>query len=213
MSIPRFAGALLAVLSAVSLPLKAQVPPPQSAGVVGKASRAFEEKKYDETLQLLQEADKITPNDPFVLNFMGAVYCKKKDYATALPWFEKSLAANPDYFPARFNIGEVSFLEKKYAEALGYFSQMLEKDPKNSLLLFKCFLCQILLDQTDDAAKTLKRIKYPGDSPAWYYAQAAWEIKHGRRNKADDLIAAAKYVYNKQGDLYNETLQDCELIR
>lgn len=210
MSTIRLSGAFLAALLAVA-PLSAQdVPSPPK--IVDKAVRAFNDKKYDEALQILQEADKATPNDPFVLNFLGAVYSKKKDYPAALSWFQKSLAANPGFFPAQFNVGEISFLEKKYQEACDHFSRMLERDPKNELLLFKCFLCKLLLDQTDDAGKIMKRLKYPGDSPAWYYAQAAWEIKHGRRDKANDLLEAAKYVFDKHTELYTETLQDCGMI-
>lgn len=209
----RFTSAFLAALLAAAASLSAQDAPSSPPKEIDKAVHVFNEKKYDEALKILLEADKANPNDPFVLNFIGAVYSKKKDYPAALSWFQKALDTNPDFFPARFNVGEISFLEKKYAEAYDYFSKMLERDPKNELLLFKCFLCQLLLDQMEDAGKTLKRIKYPGDTPAWYYAQAAWEIKNGRRSKADDLLEAAKYVFNKQTELYTETLQDCGMIR
>lgn len=51
--------------------------------------------------------------------------------------------------------------------------------PSNELLQFKVALCDIEFGDESKAKLSIKNITYPGDSPAWYYAQAAWEYRYG----------------------------------
>jgi tetratricopeptide (TPR) repeat protein len=143
-----------------------------------------------------------------VLNLLGAAHTKKKDYATAKGYFDKVLAVQPEFFPAKFNVGELMFLQRDYAGALEYFETMRQRDPRNELLLFKVFLCQLQLGDRDAAQKTMKSIKYPGDTPAWYYAQAAWESKAGNNKKALECVGGAKYIFGAKTALFDETFDD-----
>ena len=46
------------------------------------------------------------------------------------------------------------------------------------------------------AQKMMEQFQFTGDTPALYYAQAAWEFKHNNPNKATDWIASAKKIYS-----------------
>jgi len=168
----------------------------------------FDSKNYDAALIKLEAVDSKMPDDPFVQNLLGAAYTKKKDYAVAKKYFDKALAKQPDFFPAKFNVGELFFLQRQYAEALVYFQKMQEADPRNELLQFKIFLCHLQLGDKEAAAKALKGIKYPGDTPAWYYGQAAWESKNGNNKKALEYITGAQYIFGPKTALFDETFQD-----
>lgn len=168
----------------------------------------FDSKKYDDALKKLTELNDRNPGDPFVLNLFGAAYTRKKDYAKAKKYFDQSLEKVPDFFPAKFNLGELMFLQRQYAEALEFFSKMLEKDPRNELLQFKVFLCLLQLGKKDEAQKALGRVKYPGDTPAWYYSQAAWESKQGNNKKAIEYLTGAKYIFGPKTALFDETFED-----
>ena len=133
----------------------------------------FEAKKYDAALAKLSGLEKKYPGDPFILNLLGAVHTRKKDYANARRYFDLSLEKQPDFFPAKFNLGELLFLQRQYAESLGFFREMQQADPTNELLQFKVFLCLFKMDDSEGTEKAMKKIRYPGDTPAWYYAQAA----------------------------------------
>jgi len=176
--------------------------------LVERALADFEKKKYAEALAKLQEAEKATPDDPFILNLIGAAYTKQKDYANAKTYFDKSLALNPDFFPARFNVGEILFLQKQYPQALGFFTDMLRQAPGNELLQFKVVLSLIMTDQVDDARKLANRMKFPGDGPAWYYAHAAVARKENQKSKASEYLAGARNFFPNQISLYNETFED-----
>lgn len=168
----------------------------------------FDSKSYDAALEKLQKLEKDLPGDAFVMNLLGAAYTKKKDYATARTYFDKVLVGQPDFFPARFNVGELLFLQRDYAGALEYFEKMRQTDARNELLMFKVFLCQLQLGDKDAAEKTMKAIKCPGDTPAWYYAQAAWESKNGDNKKAREYLTGAKYIFGKKTALFDETFDD-----
>lgn len=176
--------------------------------LIERALADFEKKKYPEALAKLQEAEKESPDDPFILNLIGAAYTKQKDYSTAKTYFDKALAQNPGFFPARFNVGEILFLQKQYPQALGFFTDMLRQAPGNELLQFKVVLSLIMTDQVDDARKLANRMKFPGEGPAWYYAHAAVEQKQNNKSKASEYLAGARNFFPNQISLYNETFED-----
>jgi hypothetical protein len=51
----------------------------------------------------------------------------------------------------------------------------------------------------------MQSIKYPGDSPAWYYAQAAWEFKKGNAKKGREYVRVAKSIFGSKTTLFDET--------
>jgi len=188
----------------------------QSVPTLNRESRAllqgaladFDAKRFDEALAKLQEAEKTSPDDPFVINLIGAAYTKKKEYGTALSYFEKSLSKDPNFFPAQFNIAELDFLQTNYPAALERFNKMLERDPRNELLQFKIFLTLLQMNRNEEAAKVLAKIPYPGNTPAWYYAQAAWESKRGNVKKAMEYVSGARYIFGPKTLMFDETFRD-----
>jgi tetratricopeptide (TPR) repeat protein len=198
----------LAATASLALPSCKKAEDKSDLPLVDKALADFEKKDYAAALTKLQEAEKETPRDPFILNLIGAAYTKQKDYDTAKSYFEKALAENPDFFPALFNVGEILFLQKKYPQALEFFTTMLRQAPGNELLQFKVVLSLIMTDQMEDARKLASRMKVPGEGPAWYYAHAAIEQKENHRSKASEYLAGAKNFFPNQISLYNETFED-----
>ena len=166
------------------------------------------DKKFDAAIAKLLVAEKLDPTSAPILNLLGAVYTKKKDFETAKSFFEKSLAREPSFFPAAFNISELLFLQEHYTQALDSFSKMLRNDPGNELLQFKVVLCLLLMDQAEEAQKLLARMKFPGNGPAWYYAQAASRIMDGNRLGALELLGSAQVIFPGKTSLYDETFED-----
>ncbi|HEY5704696.1 MAG TPA: tetratricopeptide repeat protein [Terrimicrobiaceae bacterium] len=176
--------------------------------VIEDAVMDLKAKRFDAAAGKLLEAQKLDPPSAAILNLLGAVYTKKKDFQTAKILFERSLAREPGFFPAAFNIGELLFLEKQYRQAFDYFSKMLSADPANELLQFKMVLCLLLMGQAEEAEKLLARMIFPGNGPAWYYAQAASQIMGGNRRKAGELLANAQVIFPGKTSLYEETFED-----
>ena len=183
----------------------------ESKRLIQAALADFDAKKYNDALEKLRAVEAKVPDDAFVQNLLGAAYTKKKEYVTAQKYFDKSLEKQPDFFPAKFNVGELLFLQRRYPMALAHFQKMQEKDPQNELLQFKVFLCHLQLGDKDYAAKALKAIKYPGDTPAWYYGHAAFAFKNGDAKKAAEYVAGAQNIFGSKTALFDETFADLEI--
>lgn len=184
----------------------AEEPNPQE--VVDAAISQFQAGKYDQALEKLLQVEKAQPDSAFLQNLIGAVYTKKKDYGKAKEAFDKALDIDYTFFPAQFNVGEVLFLQKQYPQALDHFERMLRNAPDNELLQFKVALCLLQTGQKGEAEKLAKRMKYPGQEPAWYFTQAALAINSKDSGKASENLAAAKELFRDKTSIYIETFQD-----
>lgn len=180
----------------------------QTQTLVDDAVADFETEKFDDSIKKLDEANKLTPKAPFILNLLGAAYTKKKDYTKAESYFKEALDVQFDFFPARYNIGELYFLQKMYPQALSHFSGMLTSNPGNELLKFKIVLCLLQTNQDADARKMVDEMSYPGSEPAWFYSKAALAYKEGKKKKAREYTDSAKVLFSTKEELYAETFRD-----
>ncbi len=165
-------------------------------------------QNYDKALEQLFELKDRYPSDPLILNLIGSVYTKKLNYQKAEKAFRQALDIEPGFFPAAYNLGELLFLQQKYALARQYYETMRATDHRHELLQFKVALCDIMAGETVRATKVMNTIKYPGDSPAWYYAHAALEHKQGNAAKAREYVRGAKFIYGPEKTaLFDESFQ------
>jgi len=200
---------LLVSVAASQARLTAPEPEQSAQAAIEQVLADFEDKKYDAALSQLEELQKARPNDPLVLNLIGSVYTKKQNYQKAERHFRESLEKQPGFFPAQYNLGELLFLQEKYPAAREHFQSMRASDSRNELLQFKVGLCDLQSGETDRAKRVMNAIKYPGDSPAWYYGQAAIANKEGDTAKAREFLRGAKFVYGPEKTaLFDETFEN-----
>jgi tetratricopeptide (TPR) repeat protein len=171
----------------------------------------FDRKDYEAVIAGVESIDATDENAAFLENLRGAAHTKMKDYPAAKAAFEKALELSPGMFAANFNLGELLFLQKEYEPALTWFRRMLINDPRNELLQFKVFLCYLQMGDESEAEKALDAIRYPGDTPAWYYARAAWEFSQDNKNRARDYLAGARYIFPERTEIFDETFMDLGL--
>lgn len=176
-----------------------------------RASSELADRDFDAAEKLANRAAELAPDTAPILNLYGAIATERENYDEARTYFEKALAKQPNYFPAEYNLVETRFMEKEYSEAASRFIDLLVKYPENELLEYKIFLAFLLMDRPEDADKWLGRIKYPGETPAWYYAQAAKEVSEGNKKKAHELLDGARYIFKGQTQLYDQSLKDVGL--
>jgi predicted Zn-dependent protease len=209
MGIPLLLAAILA--TAPPAPAREKLSAPDESELRATATEAVLEAiksgDLEEAGKNVQQLIKDTPDDPLALNLLGSVQTKRKEYAAARASFEKALAADPAFFPAQFNLGEILFLEKNYPAAREHFQAMRRADPSNELLQFKVVLCDIQAGDDESARRVMRAMRYPGDSPAWYYAEAAWEIKQGNPKKARRLLATAREIFGEKTELFDESFE------
>src|SRR5438477_4538433 len=166
-----------------------------------QALQAYEQRDFDSAARLAEQADTAEPNQPQVLNLRGAILLEQQKYDQAERFFKQTLKADPKFSAAQFNLADVPFRNKDYAEARDRFQALLKETPggdKNQaaqLINFRIFLTYLLEGKDSRAQKLMEQFQFSGDTPALYYAEAAWEFKHDNADKANDWITSARKIY------------------
>ncbi len=175
---------------------------PEYMRLVGESALLFQQEKYEESKEKLDRADAIQLDTPIALNMRGAIATETGQYDEARRYFQKALMDYPDYFAPNFNLGEILFLEKKYAEAREHFQKMLEKVPDNELLEYKIFLTYLMEGNMEEARKAKESIKFPSDTPAYYFAHAAWEFSRKNEQDARTWIDSSLRIFGDEANLF-----------
>ena len=120
----------------------------------------------------------------------------------------------------QYNLAQIPFKKKEYAKARDRFEALFSQTPggdKNQaaqIIKFKIFMTLLLEGKESRAQKLMEQFQFTGDTPALYYAQAAWEFKHNNPNKATDWIASAKKIYSPSlNGLFSDSFYDLGWIQ
>jgi tetratricopeptide (TPR) repeat protein len=206
-----FALPFLIVFGIAGMPgsAAAESPSPQYQLKMVEAINAYKQKDLSKATELLNEADAIQPDNVVTINLRGAIKLEEGDTAAAGKLFLQALEKNPEFYPAKFNLAEIPFQQKNYAEARKKFEALVRENPKDELSQFKIFLTYLLEKNMDKAHETLDSIPWPGDTPAYYFSMAAWEFAHGDGNEANGWIASAKRIFRPSANaIYAQTLEE-----
>ncbi len=166
-----------------------------------QAQQAYEQRDFERAAKLAEQADVAQPNQPAVLNLRGEILLEQGRFAEAESYFTKALKIDGKFREAQFNLADVPFRQKDYAKARERFQALLKQTPggeKNQaaqLINFKIYMTYLLEGKDSRAQSMMEQFQFSGDTPALYYAQAAWEFKHGKNDTANDWIASARKIY------------------
>src|ERR1700730_13650204 len=163
---------------------------------------AFQQRDLATARKFIDEADGAEPNQTATVNLRGEILMEQKEFDEAEAAFKKALKIDPKFRQAQYNVAQIPFKKKDYAKARDRFEALFAQTPggdKNQgaqLLKFKIYMTLLLEGRDSRAQKMMEQFQFTGDTPALYYAQAAWEFKHNNPNKATDWITSAKKIYS-----------------
>jgi hypothetical protein len=84
-----------------------------------------------------------------------------------------------------------------------------DKNQAAELIKFKIYMTLLLEGKENRAQSMMEQFQFTGDTPALYYAQAAWEFKHNNGEKAADWVASAKKIYSQPlNNIFADALYD-----
>lgn len=90
--------------------------------------------RYEEARKLLEKALQLAPEDPFILDSMGWLHYRLKDYPKALEYLRRALAIRPDPEIAA-HLGEVLWVSGDRQQAERVWSEALKTHPDHEVLL------------------------------------------------------------------------------
>jgi len=116
--------------------------------------------------------------------------------------FKKAAKLDPKLRDAQYNLAQIPFKKKDYAKARDRFETLYKRIPggeKNQaaeLIKFKIYMALLMDGKESRAHSMMEEFQFTGDTPALYYAQAAWEYKHNNAQKAEDWTSSANKIYS-----------------
>jgi tetratricopeptide (TPR) repeat protein len=170
---------------------------------LNEARRLFGEKRVFESLDKAKEASAIFPDDPGLLNLIGAAQVEFRNFDQAMEYFKKADALVPDNPEIIFNIAELNFVTKNWEEAERNLTRVLELAPPSSktqfhlrrLTEFKLLLVKLKLNKAAEAATMAEKYDYLDDSPYPYYAEAAILFSTGKEMEAEAAMARGTRIF------------------
>jgi tetratricopeptide (TPR) repeat protein len=167
-----------------------------------EAEQAFQQRDFTAARKLVDEAESANPNQAAILNLRGEILLEQKEYDQAENEFRKAIKADPKFRDAQYNLAQVPFKKKDYPKARERFEALFgsttgaDKDQAAQLIKFKVYLTWLLEGKDARAQKLMEQFQFTGDTPALYYAQAAWEFKNNNAPKANDWVTSARKIYS-----------------
>src|SRR3989442_3166022 len=167
-----------------------------------QAQQVLRQRDFATALKLIDEADKANPNQPATLNLRGEILMQQQQFDQAEAAFKKAAKLDPKLREAQYNLAQVPFKKKDYAKARERFETSYNRTPggdKNQaaeLIKFKIYMTHLMEGKESRAHSMMEEFQFTGDTPALYYAQAAWEYKHNNAQKAEDWTNSANKIYS-----------------
>src|SRR6201987_2771475 len=167
-----------------------------------QSQQALRQGDLPAALKLIDEADKADPNKPAILNLRGEILMAQQQFDPAEAAFKKAARLDPKLREAQYNLAQIPFKKKDYAKAQERFEALYQRTPggdKNQaeeLIKFKIYMTLLLQGKESRAHSMMEQFQFTGDTPALYYAQAAWEYKHNNAQKAEDWTNSANKIYS-----------------
>ncbi len=167
-----------------------------------QAQQAFQQRDFAAARKFIDEADGADPNQTSILNLRGEILMEQKEFDLAEAAFKKATKLDPKFREAQYNLAQIPFKKKDYPKARERLETLFaqtpggDKNQASQLIKFKIFMTLLLEGKESRAQKMMEQFQFTGDTPALYYAQAAWEFKHNNPNKATDWITSAKRIYS-----------------
>src|SRR5512133_1037720 len=179
------------------------------------AFRAFDSNKFAEALKQLDAIDARQPDLAASKNLRGVILMRQGNYGQAEAALQDASRIDPKFWNARFNMAEIPFLKKDWAEARNRFEQLLSSGESDlakeasQLIQYKILLTYLLEGKDNMVDSIQAKLELSPDTPAVNYVKAAVALKQKNQKEAKDWISAAEKNFSPQlNKLFAESLYE-----
>jgi tetratricopeptide (TPR) repeat protein len=169
------------------------------------ATRAYQDEKFDAALAALDRFDSGGAATADSLDLRGCINLEQQKFGEAEKAFTAAHEAKPEVFAPRLHLADLLMRQKKFEEARAAYQALLHETNilvSSERLRFAVMLAYLGEKNEDEARRSFDRITFPTQSPAYYYAQAAWAFAHGKKSEGDDWMKQAGRVYQSEAPLW-----------
>lgn len=97
----------------------------QASQSLEKAIALFDENKYDESLEILNQIISSNPKEAYALYYRGMISDAKEKYSDSITDYKKAISINPDLLIINYLIGVDYDMLEKYKDALSYYKAFI----------------------------------------------------------------------------------------
>src|SRR6202165_381249 len=180
-----------------------------------KAFRAFDANNFPEALKELDAIDARQPDLAESQNLRGVIMMRQGIYDKAEAALREALRIDSKFWNARFNLAEIPFLRKDWAEARNRFQALLNgnaaelQGEASQLIQYKILLTYLLEGKENMVDSLLAKFELSPDTPAVHYANAAIALQQNKTKEAKDWMAQAEKNFSPQlNKLFAESLYE-----
>lgn len=169
------------------------------AGTLEVAKRAAQNGKFADALAALNAIDKRGKPTAESLDLRGCIYLEQEKFDDATKAFEAAHSANDALFLPRLHLGDVLFRQKKFDAARAVYERLDQQTNvlmSNEHVRYGVLLARLGAHDEAGAQLAFARIKFPTETPAYYYAQAAWQFAHERKSDARKWLSTADKIFD-----------------
>ena len=180
-----------------------------------KAFREFDANNFPQALKELDAIDARQPDLAASQNLRGVILMRQGIYDKAEVALLEAARIDPKFWNARFNLAEIPFLKKDWAEARKRFEKLLSSSQSDlaseasQLIQYKILLTYLLEGKENMVDSILAKLELSPDTPAVDYVKAAVALQHKNGKEAKDWTAAAGKNFSPQlNKLFAESLYE-----
>lgn len=166
-----------------------------------EANRLFGQKRIFETMEQIYQSRAIFTDSPEAWNLMGSCYVELRNWEKATECFNEAKKLSPNDYAVTFNLAEMDYVQKKWAECIEKLQIVLKALPPKDVATrriaeFKILLSNIGLGKIDEAKK-LADLHDPLDdaTPYYYFSQAALKYNEKKIEEAEAFTIRARGIF------------------
>jgi len=178
-----------------------------------RAFRAFDNGNYVAALKELDGIDARKPDLAESQNLRGVILMRQGLYDKAEAALSEALRLKPEFWNAGFNLAEIPFQKKEWAEARKRFQALLDsnaeelKGDASELIQYKILLTYLMEGNGAMVQSILAKFELSPDTPAVHYANTAIALKGQKLEDARTWMATAEKNFSPQlNKLFAESL-------
>ena len=172
-----------------------------SADPLTVASREMLAGRPEAALAALAVGEKDGALDGKTLSLRGSIRLEQGKFEEAIADFRAAREKDMTMPSPRIHLGDAFLRQKKWEEARAAYAEVLRVT--NMIILSERLSYGILLthlaEKNEAEAKTaLERVVFPTESPAYYYAQAAWAFAHDNNKAGVKWLKTADKIFDEK---------------
>ena len=164
-----------------------------------RAKRELHAGRIDAALAALDEMGKRGAPTAQMLDLQGCIYLEQKKFEEAIKAFRAAYEIDPALFTPRLHFADTLLRQGKWEEARTAYEPLLKGT--NILILserlrYAILLCYLGAKDDAGAKAALDRVPFPTETPAYYYAQAAWAFAHADGKSGVKWMRTADEIFD-----------------